>query len=419
MTPITQEDIQAAADAYLKAGSIRTAMPALGLSYGATQMRVKRAAEQGLLGTAPVMPGFAIKSVASKQGDAWIKQTREHGAQFEVPAGHATKGVSALVDADGRIIQQWVKTGKDRDPAEAIRAVVEGFRDQIPHVNIMPAPRGTQADLCNLFILTDVHVGMLAHREEAGADYDTKIAERLVVDWMSAAVDCSPKADTAVLAVLGDFLHYSSLEAVTPASGHVLDADSRYFKVVRAAIRILRHAINLLLQSHQRVEVFISTGNHDEGVSVVLREFTAAMYETEPRIRVDTSPSLYQAFEWGATGLYLHHGHKRGVKDLDRVFAGTYREMFGRCRFNYGHCGHLHSDELVSTPLMKIERHETLAARDAYAASGGYLSGRSAKVITYSKRHGEVARLTMSPEMVAGASKMVAANDNTPQRKVA
>lgn len=143
------------------------------------------------------------------------------------------------------------------------------------------------------------------------------------------------------------------------------------------------------------------------------------MYEDEPRCRVDTSPSLYQAFEWGQTGLYLHHGHKRGVKDLDRVFAGSFREMFGRCRFNYGHCGHLHSDELVSTPLMKIERHETLAARDAYAASGGYLSGRSAKVVTYSRRHGEVARLTMRPEMVAG--RYAAANDNVPegQRRVA
>ena len=32
---------------------------------------------------------------------------------------------------------------------------------------------------------------------------------------------------------------------------------------------------------------------------------------------------------------------------------------------------------------MKVERHETLAAPDAYAANGGWLSGRSAKVITY------------------------------------
>jgi len=59
---------------------------------------------------------------------------------------------------------------------------------------------------------------------------------------------------------------------------------------------------------------------------------------------------------------------------------------------------------------MYVERHETLAAPDAYAAGGGWLSGRSAKVITYSRRYGEVARSTLRPEMVAG--RYAAANDN-------
>src|SRR5690606_31594240 len=111
---ITQEDLQSAAEAYRRAGSIRAAMPILGLSFGAVQLRVKRAAEQGLLGTKPVLPGFQIKSIASKEGDAWVRQTKEHGAQFAAPSGHAIKGVSALVDAEGRVIQQWVKTGQDR-----------------------------------------------------------------------------------------------------------------------------------------------------------------------------------------------------------------------------------------------------------------------------------------------------------------
>jgi hypothetical protein len=50
---------------------------------------------------------------------------------------------------------------------------------------------------------------------------------------------------------------------------------------------------------------------------------------------------------------------------------------------------------------MKVEQHETLAAPDAYAANGGYLSGRSAKVITYHMDYGEVGRFTLTPAMVA------------------
>lgn len=49
---------------------------------------------------------------------------------------------------------------------------------------------------------------------------------------------------------------------------------------------------------------------------------------------------------------------------------------------------------------MIVERHRTLAAPDAYASKGGWVSGRDAKVITYSKRFGEVSRITINPEMV-------------------
>jgi hypothetical protein len=87
-----------------------------------------------------------------------------------------------------------------------------------------------------------------------------------------------------------------------------------------------------------------------------------------------------------------------------------FREMFGASKYAFAHVGHLHSDEGRKSALMYVERHETLAAPDAYAAGGGWLSGRSAKVITYSRRYGEVARATLRPEMVAG--RYSAANDN-------
>ena len=35
---------------------------------------------------------------------------------------------------------------------------------------------------------------------------------------------------------------------------------------------------------------------------------------------------------------------------------------------------------------MKVERHETLAGPSPYEVNAGYISGRSAKIITYSKQ---------------------------------
>jgi hypothetical protein len=65
---------------------------------------------------------------------------------------------------------------------------------------------------------------------------------------------------------------------------------------------------------------------------------------------------------------------------------------------------------------MKVEQHETLAAPDAYGSN--WLSGRSAKVITYHKRWGEDGRVILSAARVMGA--IEAANDNhTSEEKAA
>jgi hypothetical protein len=49
---------------------------------------------------------------------------------------------------------------------------------------------------------------------------------------------------------------------------------------------------------------------------------------------------------------------------------------------------------------MKIIQHATLSARDAYASRGGWLSEREASAITYHTKFGQVARNTVTPEML-------------------
>lgn len=412
MTALTTEELHRRHAAYVEHGSYGKAAAALGLPKETLRESLVNAAARGALGTSPVLPGFAIKSVASKVGDAWVKQTKAPGEAFEVPAGHVVKGVSALVDAEGRVIQSWQKTtAKAEDQLAAFRAMVEALKEDLPRVTIMPPPAYSVDDLLNQFVVTDSHFGMMAWREETGADYDLRIAEQLLLDWFAASIAEAPAAHTAILAQLGDLMHHDALESVTPAHGHVLDADSRLQKVIRVVIRTIRRIIDMLLQKHQHVHVVMASGNHDPASSAWLREMLAAMYENEPRITVDNSPMLYYSFEWGKTALFYHHGHKSNIKNLDVKCAGIFRELYGRSSYAYCHFGHLHSDEGHKTDLMYLERHETLAAPDAYAAGGPWLSGRSAKRITYHKMAGEVSRNTLRPEMVAGAS-LRAANDN-------
>lgn len=422
MTRLTDEQLKEAVDAYESFGSERAAAAFFNCAPSTFHQRLVRAAERGLAGTKPVMPGFRIAKVSNTPRGDYIQQKPAHGEEYATPEGMAIKGRSVLADPENRVMLTWYKEDRDAQAQmSAMRAVVDGFKDELPRTSPVVQPMHGNEDLLAFYAISDVHMGALAWREETGSDdYDLGLAESLIEDWFAAAIDLAPNAHTAVLAQMGDLLHWDGFDSVTPTNKHILDGDSRFPKMVRAAIRVLRRIIRRLLAKHERVHVIMADANHDPASEVWLREMFAAFYDGEPRITVDQSSGTYYAYRHGDVSLFVHHGHRRKVANVDSVFAGRFREMYGTTKYSYAHLGHLHSDELKTTNLMKVERHETLAAPDAYAANGGWLSGRSAKVITYHKQHGEVGRLTLTPGMVAGAARRpVAANDNNERRAAA
>jgi len=325
-----------------------------------------------------------------------------------IPDGHEISGVSSLVRQptdDGQVVLQWVKTKADAKLAERLldearAAMVEGLGRE----KAVKPPKAQPDDLLNLYILTDYHLGMYAWDQETGGEsWSTEKAEEVLMRWLGYAIKTAPAARTAVLGQLGDFLHWDGdiSGPVTPRNKHVLDADTRFAKVVRVAIRVTRKIIQALLKKHESVHIIMAEGNHDPAASVWLREMFYAWYADEPRVTVDRSPAPYYAYEHGDTSLFFHHGHKRRPSQLDDVFVGRFREMFGRTKFSYGHAGHMHHDLVKEGNLMRVEQHRTLAASDSYSSGLGFTSGRSAPVITYSKKYGEVGRLQVTPEMLA------------------
>lgn len=339
----------------------------------------------------------ALRKKAARSG-----YSPEHAMTKTVPDGFLVKGVSTYYDKDGKAAGQWVKSAVDSERQAAIlREAFEAMAEEIPRVTPTPGPAHANADLLNCYVITDFHLGALSWREETGADWDIAIAERMIVRWFEQAIAQSPNAETAVFAQLSDFLHADGIEALTPASKHLLDVDTRFAKVVRTAIRILRRVVAMLLEKHPRLHIKMADANHDPVSQIWLREFFAILYEDEPRVTVDRSPSPYNAYEFGKVALFFHHGHKRKVTNVSEVFAAQFREMFGRTKYAYAHMGHLHSIDVKENNLMIVEQHRTLTAPDAYAARGGWLSGRDAKVITYHREYGEVSRVTVNDRMVA------------------
>lgn len=318
-----------------------------------------------------------------------------------VPAHENLRGTSTYYNRDGVPTGQWVKTSvSDQQRIEAFKVAAAAVADDLPRLPSIPAPKTKAPDLLNLYTLTDCHVGMLAWHKEGGADWDLSIAESTLTGCFLHMLHNSPAADTCVIAQLGDWLHQDGLAPVTPTSGHLLDADGRFSKVVAAAIRILRRVIDAALTKHKAVHVLMAEGNHDLASSVWLRQMFMALYERERRVKVIDSELPYYALAHGQTMLAWHHGHMKKNDQLPLLFAASFPEVWGATRKRYCHTGHRHHVEEKEHSGMTVVQHPTLAARDAYAARGGWISERQAQAITYHKVFGQVARNIVTPEMV-------------------
>lgn len=335
----------------------------------------------------------------------------EYDLVHPVAPGQKLRGASSLYRrGEPEPLLTWVKSSADEEAQAAMRqAAFEAMRDELPRLpRAKFAGRAGNDDLLNCFVITDFHMGALSWAPETGASWDIDIAEQTLVAWFECAIAQAPNAKTAVLAQISDLLHWDGFDAVTPASKHLLDADTRFPKLVRVAIRVLRRIIEMLLAKHEILHIIMADANHDPVSQVWLREWIAVIYENNPRVTVDTSPSPYNAYEFGKVAIFTHHGHKRRVTNVSEVFAAQFREMFGRTKYAYAHTGHLHHVDVKENNLMIVEQHRTLAAPDAYAARGGWVTGRDAKVITYHREYGEVGRITISFDMLKSSIRQAA-----------
>jgi hypothetical protein len=338
-----------------------------------------------------------VRRRAAKMGYA-----PEYNFMRPVPDGYVAKGVSTYYNKDGNPTGQWVKASLDAErQQEMFAAAVNALANTLPRLDPIVAPEQFNADLLTMYTLTDAHIGMLAwHRENMQADWDLQIAEAVIVGCFEQIIKSSPDSEMAILNQLGDLLHYDGLSAVTPTSGHVLDADGRFTKMVEVAVRVLRRIITMLLAKHTKVHVILAEGNHDMASSVWLRTMFKALYENEPRITVDDSALPYYAYEFGDVMLTFHHSHLKKFGAMREIIPAMFSEIWGRTKKRYCHTGNYHHTKEEEHAGMKVFQHPTLAARDAYASRGAWFSDREVCSITYHKKFGQGMRVYACPEML-------------------
>ena len=349
---------------------------------------------------------FAItpEMEAREAADARIGIAPEYGIDAPLPAGLRLKGVSTLT-RNNRGEPQWIKADADREAqAKLLRAAVEAMAADLPRVKPRKATGTWRDDLLTVYPLGDPHFGMLSWPDETGEDWNLDLARQIHCDAMAALVQASPPTETAVVVNLGDALHFDSMEAKTPRSGHLLDADGRYAKIIDVAIVTMRQCIESALSKHKRVHVICVPGNHDETGGMWLARLLAIAYEREPRVTVDTSPGLFAYYRFGKVLIGVHHGHACKPDKLPGVMAADRAKDWGESEHRHWLTGHVHHESRKEYAGVTVESFGTLAAKDAYATNGGWRSGRSMQAIVYHAEHGEVARSKVTAAMFAEAA---------------
>ncbi len=361
-------------------GSNQKAAAALGIGRRTIDQAIKRA-----------------KAAAARAG-----YSPDHDMVRTVPDGFKVKGVSTFYNKDGKPTAQWVKSSADEErQRQMMQAAFEAMAEELPKLPPAPGPGETLDSLLAVYPLGDPHVGMLSWGEETGADFDLRIAERDLCAAMAYLVEQAPAAKRAVIINLGDYFHADNMAGMTSRSGNVMDMDSRLPKMFRVGVKIMRQLVDSALKKHETVEVINAIGNHDDVLAMVMSVMLAQIYENEPRIVIHDQPTSRHYIQHGKVLIGVTHGHQTKDTDLPGIMATERPKLWGDTQYRYFYRGHHHHDSLKEYNGCIVEQFRTLAAGDAYAVSGGYLSGRDMKCIVHHAEYGEVARNTCALEMLA------------------
>lgn len=307
---------------------------------------------------------------------------------------------STLTNKNGDIVAQWNIRVPEKT-REAMNSLIAGIKSSIealPPRELLNEDRS--ADLANEFVFSDVHIGQMCN-----VDTQQSLQEQfnIISDAFGHMVATAPKAETAVIVVLGDWFHFDNLLPLTPRSGNVLFSNGNYRDLVEIGVKLLRKLVDWCLMTHDKVELVVCEGNHDQASALWLKIMMMALYAQEQRIKVADSETPFYAISHGGCFLGYHHGHIKGLrdtKDLALYFAAEFRKLWGDTEHTYLKTGHLHHVHEKEEHGVLIQQYPTLAGKDHNSHTHGYRGPEATSCTTYHALFGEVGTTRVTKEML-------------------
>ena len=312
----------------------------------------------------------------------------------ELPEGLHVGSIKTLSKPDGPVLQWVTELVDNRNKAieENIQAVMSEL-PSLPEVDLKS--RNLDLDRMTVYPIVDHHLGMYGWKKETGENYDVKIAEELLDSTFVKLLQRTPNSQTATLLVLGDFFDRDNDDNRTRRSGNRLDGDTRWANVLLVGVAMIRNAAIRAAEKHEKVELVVLQGNHDEYGALALMVALAESFRDNPRITVNLNKSYYWMQQFGKVMLVATHGDMCRPTEIAGVSAAYWPKVWGSTEYRYAFLGHIHHTTKKTADEnngMTWETFMTLSPKNAWMRRMGYRSGRGMVGITYHKDEGEETR---------------------------
>ncbi len=318
--------------------------------------------------------------------------------------GHPDSGwvKSQTPDKHGRTYSFRFNKDNKADEEAKMDAIAERFTGTSPVKFEIPTKVPNDRIKKAFISISDLHSGSLAWGKETGyGDWDLDIALSRLRMWMTKLLNHVREegVDEIILYYNGDTLHANGKEPMTSTAGsnHILDTDSRHFKVMDNTGEEIIHTTDLAAQIAD-VRLVIKRGNHDGDSYLGLLQGAKWRYFQQDNVHVEVDPNDYWAHIFGKVALFGHHGDKVKPERLVMQFMQRYRKEIADVEHMTVWTGDKHHRKVEQFPGILWEQSSNWCEPDQYGSAFGDTA--MAQAVIYDELEGETSRFTVKASQI-------------------
>lgn len=369
LTKIQQETL----DLYLQLGSMRAVARKLGKGKSTVRECIENLEKRGL-----------VPYLASSSRPEHLNMVK----------------TTVQLNADGTIEREWRRL---EPAAQQLSDIVDGLCDKARGKGKVPKRTERKTDTQDILFeldIFDAHVGMFADEKETlDENYDCDIAAKRMVEVAEGLARRAQRPGKCVLVFGGDMLHSDSRNNRTELSGHVLDVDTRYHRIVEYIISASRDVVNIAASISPQVEIVILSGNHSYHSEIWLAQVLDAYYCNCPNVKVLLGRSPRRMMVFGDNLLVWAHGDKVPANKWAMIIAAEFAKEWGATKHRHLKMGHIHHKKAFAPVIIDeqsgllVEYLEALCPTDSWHSGAGFVgSQRGGSAFEYHKKHGLMTR---------------------------